>query len=183
MIRAIYSFIFFKVIKWKIFGDFDTSVKKYIVIVAPHTSNWDFVIGIMVRSILKITDVKFIGKSQLFKWPYGFIFRAMGGHPVDRSKHNNLVEAVVEIFNAKEKFAVTIAPEGTRKKVDKFKTGFYHIAVKAKIPIYKVGFDFSKKLIVIDKPFSPTGNMDKDMTLIMDFYRSIRGKHPELGLS
>lgn len=180
MLRTIYSFVFFKVIKWKIVGDFDISIKKYIVIVAPHTSNWDFVIGIMARSILKVKNVKFIGKSQLFKWPYGFIFRAMGGHPVDRTKHNNLVEAVVDIFNAKEKFAMALAPEGTRKKVNKFKTGFYHIAIKAKIPIYKVGFDFSRKLIIVDKPFHPTGNMDKDMTLIMDFYRSIRGKHPEL---
>jgi len=180
MLRTLYYFIFHHVIKWKIVGEFDPSIKKYIVIVAPHTSNWDFPIGVMAQSILGITEAKFLGKSQLFKWPYGFIFRALGGHPVDRTRHNNLVDAAVEIFNSKEKFAMALAPEGTRKKVSAFKTGFYHIAVRAKIPIYKVGFDFSTKRIIIDKPYYPSGDMEADMELIMEFYKPIRGRHPEL---
>ncbi|MDH5475043.1 MAG: 1-acyl-sn-glycerol-3-phosphate acyltransferase [Cyclobacteriaceae bacterium] len=179
MLKSIYRFVFFKVIKWKIIGDFDNIVDKYVVIVAPHTSNWDFIIGVMARSILNISNVKFLGKSQLFRWPYGFIFRAMGGHPVERTKQNNIVEAVVDLFNSKEKFAIALAPEGTRKKVNEFKKGFYHIAVGAEVPIYKVGFDFSKKTILVDKPFYPTDNMEEDMLTIMNFYRSIRGKHPE----
>lgn len=167
---------------WKMVGAFDLTIPKYIIIVAPHTSSWDFYIGIMARTILHIENAKFLGKSQLFKWPYGFIFRAMGGHPVDRSKHNNLVDAVVAIFNSKKKFAVALAPEGTRKKVERLKTGFYHIAVLAQIPICKVGFDFSKKQVIIDEPFYPEGDIEKDMPKIMSFYKNIKGKNPELGL-
>ena len=182
MFRALVKFIYFKIIGWNIEGYFDPAIKKYVIIVAPHTSNWDFPIGVMARSIFQIDDAKFLGKSSLFKWPYGFIFRALGGHPVDRSKTNNLVDAVVDIFNSKKRFAVALAPEGTRSKVDSLKTGFYHIAVKANIPIYKVGFDYHKKCTVIDKPFHPSGNIEADMPIIMDFFRRIKGKNPELGI-
>lgn len=179
MLRAIYKLIFYNLLGWRIEGNFDLNIKKYIVIVAPHTSNWDFIIGVMARSILGIKDAKFLGKSQLFKWPYGFIFRALGGYPVDRSRHNNLVEAAVAIFNSKERFAMALAPEGTRKKVDKLKTGFYHIAVQAKIPIYMVGFDYVKKTIFIRHPFYPTGNVEEDMRVIVDYFSTIQAKHPE----
>lgn len=182
MLLVIYKLIFYKILGWETVGKFDPAIKKYIVIVAPHTSNWDFAIGVMARSILHIADAKFLGKSQLFRWPYGIIFRALGGYPVDRSRHNNWVDAAVEIFNSKEKFGMALAPEGTRKKVGKIKTGFYHIAVQAKIPIYKVGFDYSKKQVIIDEPFYPSGNIDEDMEKIMNFFRSVKGKHPELGL-
>lgn len=182
MFRALCSFIFFKILKWNFEGSFDHSIKKYIVIVAPHTSNWDFPIGVMARSIMRISDSKYLGKSQLFKWPYGFIFRALGGYPVDRSKYNNWVDAAVEIFNLKEKFVMALAPEGTRSKVGRLKTGFYHIAVKAKIPIYMVGFDFAKKKVIIADPYNPTGNLKEDMEDIMAFFLTITPKHPELGL-
>ena len=182
MFRAIAKFIYFKVIGWTIEGSFDKSIKKYIIIVGPHTSNLDFPIGVLARSIFQIDDAKFLGKSSLFKWPYGFIFRALGGHPVDRTKTNNLVDAVVDIFESKEKFAVALAPEGTRSKVEKLKTGFYHIAVKANIPIYKVGFDFSKKRTVIDAPFYTTNDMHKDMSAIISFYKNIKGRNPEFGI-
>lgn len=180
--RPLAQFIYFNLMGWTIEGSFETSIKKYIVIVAPHTSNWDFPIGVLARSITRISDAKFLGKSSLFKWPYGWIFRALGGHPVDRTKSNNMVDAVVDIFNSKEKFAVALAPEGTRSKVGSLKTGFYYIAHKANIPIFKVGFDYKEKKIVISKPFSPTGNIDKDMPVIMEFFKGITGKNPELGL-
>ncbi len=182
MFRAFSKFIYFKLMGWTIDGSFDHSVKKYIIIVAPHTSNWDFPLGVLIRSILQIDGAKFLGKSSLFKWPYGFIFRAMGGHPVDRTKTNNLVDAVVEIFDSKERFAIAVAPEGTRSKVDSLKTGFYHIADKASIPICKVGFDYSKKRVVIAPPFFTSGDIDKDMSLIMDFFKTIKGRNPELGI-
>ena len=182
MFRAICSFVLLKLMKWDFHGSIDNSVHKYIIIVAPHTSNWDFPIGVMARSILRIEDAKFLGKSQLFKWPFGILFRALGGYPVDRTKHNNIVDAAVEIFNSKEKFAMALAPEGTRSKVEKMKTGFYHIAVKAKIPIFMVGFDFAKKTIVINEPFYPTGDLEADMIQIMRFYNHITPRHPELGL-
>ena len=152
------------------------------MIVGPHTSNWDFPIGVLARSIIQIQDAKYLGKSSLFKWPHGFIFRALGGHPVHRSRNNNLVDAVIDLFNNKEKFAVALAPEGTRSKVESIKTGFYHIAVKAKIPIIKVGLDYSLKQTIIDAPFYPSGDIERDMPLILDFFSKIKGKHPELGI-
>ena len=110
-------------------------------------------------------------------------FTAFGGYPVDRSKKNNLVDSIVDIYNSKDEFFVTIAPEGTRKKVNKLKTGFYYIALKAKIPILMIGLDFKKKLILISKLFYVSGNVDKDMDSFIDFYRPITGKIPENGLS
>lgn len=182
MFRAVAKFIYFKLMGWTVDGSFDPKIKKYIIILAPHTSSLDFPIGVMSRSILKIGDAKFLGKSSLFKWPFGFIFRALGGHPVDRTKSNNLVDAVVDIFDSKEKFAVALAPEGTRSKVEKLKTGFYHIAVKAKIPIIKVGLDYGNKRMLVDTPFYPSGKIDQDMPLIIDFYKKIKGRNPELGI-
>jgi 1-acyl-sn-glycerol-3-phosphate acyltransferase len=181
MLRRLFLFIF-KLLGWGFQGTFDPKPDKYIVIVAPHTSNWDFPLGILVRSIKKIGSTKFLGKSQLFKFPYGFIFRAMGGYPVERTKDNNLVDAVVEIFKSKENFSISLAPEGTRSKVKRIRTGFYHIAKKAKIPIFLVGFDYGIKKIVIKEPFYPTENTLADFKYIINFFSSIEGKRPELGI-
>src|SRR6266849_4696069 len=122
MFRPIYLLIF-KLIGWRVEGSFPTDKKKYIVAVAPHTSNWDFVIGVMARSILKIQRARFLGKNQLFKAPFGWFFRLIGGYPVDRSSSHDMVHQVVTIFNEHEAFILAIAPEGTRKKVPKLKTG------------------------------------------------------------
>ena len=181
MLRALSKFIFYTILGWSIRGEFSSSIKKYVMIVAPHTSNWDFVIGVLTRKILGLEDVKYLGKSQLFRWPYGIFFRWLGGYPVDRTKHNNWVDAAVEIFNEKDEFAITLAPEGTRSYIGRLKTGFYWIAVNAKVPIYKVGFDFKDKCILIDKPFYPSGDYEKDKPLIMEFFKKIRPIHPELG--
>ncbi len=181
MIRFLYSYIF-KSLGWKFEGSFESMPPKFILIVAPHTSNWDFPLGIMVRSITKINGTKFLGKSQLFKFPFGFIFRALGGYPVERNKDNNLVDAVVNIFSSKEKFSIALAPEGTRSKVNRFKTGFYHIAKKADIPIVLVGFDFKEKKIVIKDPFYTTDNIKEDFKYIISFFSSITGKNPEKGV-
>lgn len=183
MFRLLYRFFFYKVFKWTTVGNFPPEIKKFICIVAPHTSNWDFFVGLASRSILKLRNVKYLGKSQLFRWPYGFIFRKTGGYPVFRDKHNNLVDQVVDIFNSKDDFAIALAPEGTRKKVNQLKTGFYHIAVKANIPIMMVGFDYSRKMVVIRTPFYPTGDIEMDLPIIMDFFKEIKGKHPEYGIS
>lgn len=162
MFRKLLLFIF-NSLGWKFEGSFHPMPPKFIIIVAPHTSNWDFPLGIMVRSIAQITDTKFLGKSQLFKFPYGFIFRWMGGYPVVRTRDNKMVDAVVDIFNSKEKFSISLAPEGTRSKVKRIKTGFYHIAKKANVPIFLVGFDFSTKRIVIKEPFYTTDNYRKSV--------------------
>lgn len=181
MMRIIFSFIF-KSLDWSFQGSFDPKPPKFIIIVAPHTSNWDFPLGIMVRSIMRINQTKFLGKSQLFRFPYGFFFRALGGYPVERTKDNNLVDAVVDIFNSKETFSISLAPEGTRSKVKRIKTGFYHIAKKANIPIYLVGFDYSVKKIVIADPFYSTEDTMTDFEHIIRFFSSIKGKHIHLGV-
>ena len=108
--------------------------------------------------------------------------RALGGYPVDRSKNNNLVDSVVEIFNEKERFAIALAPEGTRKKVKRFRSGFYHIAAKAGIPIVMVGFDFKRKLVEIQEPFNTTGNFEDDMNVIWSYFAGVAGKNPDLGV-
>ena len=178
--RTILTWLFFRV-GWKVSGALP-SFKKYVIAVAPHTSGWDFVIGIMARSALKIESSHYLGKSQLFRPPFGWIFRALGGTPVDRSTSNDVVDQVVEIFNKHDEFVLALAPEGTRKKVGKLKTGFYYIARGAKVPIVPVGFDFERKMIVISEALFPTENFDLDMETLLTFYKTIKGKIPELGL-
>lgn len=181
MLRPLYILIF-KLLGWKIEGDFPRDIKKYIVAVAPHTSNWDFPLGVMARSILRRQDAHFLGKDSLFKPPFGWFFRWLGGYPVDRSSSHDVVQQVVDIFNAHENFILALAPEGTRKKVDKLRTGFYYIAKGAKVPIVPAGFDFSTKRIVIGSPMMTTDNFDQDMQTLLAFYRKMKGKNPELGL-
>ncbi len=182
MLRLIYILIF-KLIGWKIEGSFPLEIKKYIAAVAPHTSNWDFVIGVMARSILNIQNAKFLGKSQLFNSPFGWFFRLLGGNPVDRSSSHDVVHQVVSIFNSHEEFILALAPEGTRKKVDRLKTGFYYIAKQANIPIVPCGFDYEKKKVIVGSPFYPTENLEADMKLLTKFYANIKGKNPELGIN
>lgn len=152
------------------------------MIVAPHTSNWDFLVGLAARSILKI-NTRYLGKKELFRFPFGILFRYLGGYPVDRSKSANMVEEVANIFKRYEEFSICIAPEGTRSKTDKLKTGFYHIAVRLNIPILMVGFDYQTKEVRIHQPFFPSGHIEADMPEILDFFRTIKGKYPEKGIT
>lgn len=172
----------FKIFGWKIVGEFPKELKKYVVAVAPHTSNWDFLVGICARSILRMKNTKFLGKSSLFKPPFGWIFRALGGYPVDREHKHDMVEQVAALIRSQDQFILGIAPEGTRKKVEKFKTGFYYIAKAAGIPIIPVGFDFLKREVILGKPLMPH-DFEKDMGTLKIFYRSITGKNPEWGIS
>lgn len=182
MLRPLYVFLF-GLFGWRINGSFPGELKKYIIAVAPHTSNWDFPVGVAARSILRIQSARFLGKSQLFKPPFGWLFRALGGYPVERSTSHDLVDQVVKIFNNHEKFILALAPEGTRKKVEKFKTGFYYIAKKANVPIIPVGFDFGKKEVVLGQPLYPSDNIEADFEILYSFYRNIKGRNPELGIS
>ncbi|MEQ9422908.1 MAG: 1-acyl-sn-glycerol-3-phosphate acyltransferase [Cyclobacteriaceae bacterium] len=168
---------------WSVQGNSPENIPKYVLIVAPHTSSWDFFVGVAARSIARIENVKFIGKKELFRFPLGMVMKFLGGYPVDRSKNNNLVENVVSIFSEKEKFAIALAPEGTRQKVKKLRSGFYHIAKKAGIPIIMVGFDFKKKVVDIQDPFYPTDNTEADMEFIWHYFTGVTGQKPELGIS
>lgn len=159
--------------------NFPTHLKKYVVIAAPHTSWVDFPIAILARLSSGIM-INYIGKDSLFKGPFGFFFKALGGTPVDRTKNNKLVDAIVELFNSKDEFRLGLSPEGTRKKVDTWKTGFYFIAKGAKVPIVMATLDFGNKQIKISEPYSTTENMEKDFEVFNGFYRDVKGKNPEL---
>ena len=174
--------LWFKLNSWTFVGKSPKDLKKFIVIVMPHTSNADFFIGIMTRSVLQLHRTKYLGKSSLFKAPFGFIFRWLGGYPVDRSKNNNLVDAVVDLFNSKASFSIALAPEGTRKKVKKLRMGFYYIAKKAKVPIIFIGFDYGAKRIVVDKPFYPSDEIEQDFEEIITFFSTCKGVNPQYGV-
>lgn len=170
-----------KINRWKFSGQYPYHIKKMLLIVAPHTSWKDVVVGLAARSVLK-ANIKFLGKKELFDGPFGWLFRWQGGTPVDRFSSHGVVEQVVDKFNSQEEFVIGMAPEGTRKKVDKLRTGFYHTALNAKVPVLMVGLDFSKRRVVFSEPFFLSGNEAADMEKIISFFAPIKGKHPEQGL-
>lgn len=171
------KFIYFKVLGWKLNGKFP-QVDQCVVIVVPHTHWLDFFMGLLVRKVVN-QEINYIGKKSLFKPPFGWFFRWTGGAPVDRSKNSNTVDSIAKIFQERKVFRFALAPEGTRKKVDKLKTGFYHIATTAHVPIVMVAFDFGKKEVKISEAFYPTDSMAKDFEKIHDFYKGVVGKVPE----
>ena len=177
--KSIARFFLFTLFGWKFENNFPKNPKKYVVIAAPHTSWVDFPIAILAR-MSSGTMINFIGKSSLFKGPFGFFFRMLGGTPVDRTQSNNLVDAVVKIFNSKEEFRLGLSPEGTRKKVEKWKTGFYYIAKGANVPIVMATLDFGNKKIKISEPYYTTPNKIKDFEVFHNYYKNVKGKKPEL---
>ena len=177
MLRQISKFIL-ALWGWKIEGSVPHDLKKYMMIAMPHTSNWDFPLGVLIRSVIKL-NINFVGKDTLFKPPFGGIFRYLGGYPVDRSKSTNFVDAVAKLYDENERFALLIAPEGTRKKVKELKTGFYYIALKAKVPIVLMKMDWPNKVITFNKPFDPSGDKEKDFQYLKDEMKGIVGKNPE----
>lgn len=162
---------------WKMVGELPTD-KKYIVIVAPHTSNWDFVICLCARFATGV-KINFLAKQQLFFFPLGSIFKVIGGAPVDRSKKGNKVEQVIALYRQNNEFKLAIAPEGTRNPVTRWREGFYHIACQAGISIVMIGPDYSTKEIRIHEPFQPCGDMNKDFPQFIAFFRTIKGLYPK----
>jgi 1-acyl-sn-glycerol-3-phosphate acyltransferase len=166
---------------WKIVGIENAEVKKCVLMVMPHTSNHDFYIGLFTRGISGL-QMNWVGKKELFRFPFGFYFRNVGGEPLDRSGGLNKVDSIAAIFDRKETFRLAVAPEGTRKTVKEIKTGFYFIALKAKVPIVPVAFDWGKKEVNLGKPFFPTGNYDADFVILKEYYKGVLGKIPENGV-
>jgi 1-acyl-sn-glycerol-3-phosphate acyltransferase len=150
---------------------------KCVVVVVPHTSNWDFPIGLCVRTLLSVS-IHFVGKDSLFRWPFGGLFRWLGGVPVNRSERSNFVQAVAAIFAEREVFRLTLAPEGTRAKVDALRTGFYYIALEAKVPLVLCAFDWGHGVIRMSAPFYPSGDLDKDLEYIYTFFAGAVGLRP-----
>ena len=182
MKKQLYKFIFFKLMGWKIVGAIDPALKKCVMMVMPHTSAHDFYLGIFTRGITGL-QMNFVGKKELFRFPLGRYFKYMGGEPLDRSGGLNKVDAIAAIFDKKETFRLAVAPEGTRDKVSTLKTGFYYIALKANVPIVPVAFDFGKKEVNLGAAVLPTGNIDEDMSILLQHYKGVVGKIPEKGFT
>jgi 1-acyl-sn-glycerol-3-phosphate acyltransferase len=176
--KYIYRFIFFRLMGWKIVGAIEPSLKKCVMIVVPHTSWIDFFIGVMARGSIGL-EMHYVAKKELFVFPFSTWFRWMGGTPLDRQKNENKVDAIAAIFIRRKVFRLAIAPEGTRKKVDCWKTGFYYIALKANVPVVAVAFDYGKKQVKIAAPFYPTTNKDADFKILESHYKGITGYVPE----
>jgi 1-acyl-sn-glycerol-3-phosphate acyltransferase len=180
MKKQICKWIFFNLMGWKIVGDFDENIKKSVVIVMPHTSWHDFYVAIICRGATGI-NINWIGKKELFSFPFGWFFKNLGGAPIDRCGGLNKVDSIVSIFNSKEVFRLGLSPEGTRKKVEQLKTGFYYIALKANVPIIPVALDFGKKVVSFGNPVMPTGNIDLDLAILLPYFKGAKGKFPEKG--
>jgi 1-acyl-sn-glycerol-3-phosphate acyltransferase len=165
-----------RLLGWRIEGKLP-DLPRFILIGAPHTSNWDFMLFLGVIFSLR-ANVRFIGKAELFRFPIGWFFRYCGGVPVERKKSTGLVEQMVKVCNESERFILTIAPEGTRHHVTEWKRGFYHIARSAGIPIVMAIVDGRHKAVRIGQVFHPTEDMEADMKAIKAVFDGVKGIKP-----
>lgn len=166
---------------FKIEGRYPHQLKKKLLVVIPHTSNWDYPLGLLVKFVTG-AKVKYLAKKSLFKFPLGIVIKGFGGVPVDREKNNSLVDNIVNVYNTQEEATFVIAPEGTRKKVDKLKKGFYHIARLAKVPIIMVRFDFKSRVVEFAEPFFVTGSFDDDFKVFHSYFKDAIGFKKENGI-
>lgn len=171
------TMLIFRIIGWKLEGH-TPNVKKYVMIAAPHTSNWDFAFTLMFAFAFKM-NMYVMGKKELFRWPFGYMFAWLGMIPIDRSKSNDIVGEAIEVFNQSESMSMLVPPSGTRRKVRQWKTGFYHIANGANVPIALGFLDYGRKVGGFGPLFTPTGDVDADMIKIKAFYADISGLYPE----
>ncbi len=178
--RIIARFIFW-LIGWKVDKTVPKGINKCVVVVGPHTSNWDFVLG-KLAFISYGVKVKFLIKKEAFVPVFGWILKWMGGIPVDRSKNNNLTEYAVSLFDSYKNLYLVFTPEGTRKYNPNWKKGFYYIAIKAKVPIYIGYVDYKNKRGGFHSLFEPTGDVDKDIEHIKSVLKQFQGKYPEKGI-
>lgn len=169
--------LIFRLVGWHVEGKLP-NLPKYILIGAPHTSNWDFILFLGVIFHLR-ANVKFMGKSELFHNPFGWFFYWCGGIPVDRKKSQGLVEQMVDACGKSDKFILTIAPEGTRYKVNDWKMGFYHIAKNAGIPLVMAIVDGKKRAMCVGQVFYLTDNMEEDIKTIKGFFSGKTGINPK----
>ena len=174
-----FSLVFLKRAGWTIEGQLPSHAAKSVLIAAPHTSNWDLPMTIMVGFALGLNP-RWMGKASIFHWPFGGLMRWLGGIAVDRSQSNNLVESSAQaIQDATEPLQLVVPPEGTRSKTRYWKTGFYYIALNAQVPIVMAYMDYSTKRSGLGPLLLPTGDIDADMIVVRDFYRPFKGKNAD----
>ena len=178
VLRA-FSLAFLKLAGWTVVGTLPAGAEKSVLIAAPHTSNWDLPYTLMVAFALRLTPY-WMGKAQIFRFPFRHLMMWLGGLPVDRSQANNLVAASVAALGAaKGPLQLIVPPEGTRGKTRFWKTGFYYIAQGAKVPIVMAYLDYEKKTGGLGPVFQPTGDIDADMARIKAFYAPFKGKNAD----
>jgi 1-acyl-sn-glycerol-3-phosphate acyltransferase len=161
---------------WRIEGEFP-NLPQFVVVVAPHTSNWDFFVGVMAMFALGFRGT-FLGKHTVFRWPVGSVMRWLGGVPVDRASPHNVVQQTIDYFHSRPQMVLALSPEGTRKKLAAWRTGFWYVAKGAGVPIVPVAFDFPAKLIKIFAPMRPGENIDADLALLRAHFDARMAKHP-----
>jgi len=163
---------------WKI-QEYDQGYRKFVVIAAPHTSNWDLPFMLATAYAMRVR-VSWFGKHTVFIPPLGWLLRKLGGIPVDRRSPHSLVTQMAEQFSTRDYLVLAVSPEGTRRKVDFWKSGFYQIAVKSGVPIGLSYLDYERRRSGLGMFILPTGNVKADMEKIRAFYQNIRGKYPQL---
>jgi 1-acyl-sn-glycerol-3-phosphate acyltransferase len=161
---------------WQIIGLLP-DIPKYLVVAAPHTTNWDFFYALMLKGATGV-NLQWVGKDSLFRWPVGVLMKWLGGIPVNRRSRNNFVDQMVELFQSSDHLALAIAPEGTRKKAHYWKTGFYHMATGAQVPIVLIAIDYATRTLEIGPSLLPSGDIDNDFEMIRKFYEGKQGKYP-----
>ena len=171
----------YRILGWSTVGEIPPDLKKYVIIAAPHTSNWDFFYG-RLYFYMKNIPVKFIIKKDWYFPPFSYFFDKMGGIPVDRSKNTNLTDEIAKSIHDYDRIAILVTPEGTRKYSPDWKKGFYFIAQKANVPIVLGYVDYEKKIGGIGPVFHPTGDVEKDIEEIKKFYLDKKGRFPENGV-
>lgn len=153
-------------------------IQKFVAIAYPHTSNWDFPLGILAAKAANL-KVHWMGKHSLFRWPYGWFFRAIGGTPIRRGQGQKYMQQMTDLFDRSEELILALAPEGTRGKTDHWKTGFHYIARAANVPILMGYMDWGKRQVGIGGMFYPIEDIDANFARIREFYKNRRGKDPE----
>ncbi|MEM1269919.1 MAG: lysophospholipid acyltransferase family protein [Bacteroidota bacterium] len=161
---------------WRVIGDVPAS--KMIVVAAPHTSNWDFVMGMAGLFAMRLR-MQWVGKHTLFRAPFGGFMRRLGGIPVNRTAKVGVTRQIAEAFDKTDKLLVAIAPEGTRSPSKKWRSGFYHMAVTAGVPILLAYLDYERRVMGFGPHFMPSGNQEEDMARMYEFYATIAPKFPE----
>lgn len=171
------SWLLYKLLGWKK----DVTVEhpeKYVICLAPHTSNWDFIIG-QLYSRAEGLHSNYLMKKEWFFWPLGVVFRKMGGIPVYRNKKSSMTDVLAETARREKVFHLTITPEGTRSYNAEWKKGFYYIAAEAHIPILLYALDYEKKIIRCTMSVMPTGDIANEMPMIKEYYKGVTAKYPE----
>ncbi|MCB0044215.1 MAG: 1-acyl-sn-glycerol-3-phosphate acyltransferase [Caldilineaceae bacterium] len=176
--QHIWYFFFRRILGWRVLGNIPAE-SKYVIIVAPHTSNLDFFIGFIASRAIPLPFPNFAAKHTVFVGPIGALLKKLGGIPINRTKNHNVVDQIIDAFKERDHMIMAITPEGTRSKVQYWRSGFYHIAVGADAPIVMVAFDYEHRQIVLAPPFTPCGDPQVDMARIQEFYSEIQGRHPE----